>query len=61
MGFWNVEFNGAANTPVDSQWQFDLGTGWGNNQQETDTNSTANIYQDGNGHLAIKAINTNGS
>ncbi|WP_201374576.1 hypothetical protein [Ktedonobacter robiniae] len=46
---------------MDSQWQFDLGTGWGNNQQETDTNSTANIYQDGNGHLAIKAINTNGS
>ena len=58
---WNDEFNGAANTPVDSQWQFDLGTGWGNNQQETDTNSTANIYQDGNGHLAIKAINNNGS
>ena len=58
---WNDEFNGAANTAVDSQWQFDLGTGWGNNQVETDTNSTSNIYQDGNGHLAIKAINSNGS
>ena len=58
---WNDEFNGAANTAVDSQWQFDLGTGWGNNQVETDTNSTSNIYQDGNGHLAIKAINNNGS
>jgi beta-glucanase (GH16 family) len=58
---WNDEFSGSANTAVDSQWQFDLGTGWGNNQQETDTNSTSNIYQDGNGHLVIKPINTNGS
>jgi len=58
---WSDEFSGSANTAVDSQWQFDLGTGWGNNQQETDTNSTSNIYQDGNGHLVIKPINTNGS
>lgn len=55
------EFNGASNSPVDSQWQFDQGTGWGNNQQEQDTNSTSNIYQDGNGNLVIKPINTNGS
>ncbi len=58
---WGDEFSGASNTAVDSQWQFDQGTGWGNNQQETDTNSTNNIYQDGSGYLQIKAINTNGS
>jgi beta-glucanase (GH16 family) len=58
---WDDEFNGSANSAVDSQWQFDLGTGWGNNQEETDTNSTNNIYQDGNGHLVIKPINSNGS
>jgi beta-glucanase (GH16 family) len=58
---WDDEFSGSANTAVDSQWQFDLGTGWGNNQQETDTNSTNNIYQDGSGHLVIKPINNNGS
>ncbi len=58
---WSDEFNGAANTAVDSQWQYDLGTGWGNNQVETDTNSTNNIYLNGNGYLQIKAINSNGA
>ena len=58
---WDDEFNGSANSAVDSQWQFDLGTGWGNNQSETDTNSTSNIYQDGSGNLVIKPINSNGS
>ncbi len=66
---WNDEFNGAANTGVDSQWQYDLGTGypcsgcaqWGTGEIETMTNSTSNVYQDGNGHLVIKAINNNGS
>jgi len=66
---WNDEFNGAANTGVDSQWQYDLGTGypcsgcaqWGTGEIETMTNSTSNVYQDGNGHLVIKALNNNGS
>jgi hypothetical protein len=67
---WDDEFSGAANTPVDSQWQYDLGTGygcsgcpanWGTGEVETDTNSTANVYQDGSGHLVIKAINNGGS
>jgi beta-glucanase (GH16 family) len=58
---WDDEFNGLAGSPVDSQWQYDLGTGWGNNQQETDTNSTTNIYEDGNSHLVIKPVESNGS
>jgi beta-glucanase (GH16 family) len=56
---WSDEFNGAAGTGLDtSQWIYDIGTGWGNNQVENDTNSTANVYQDGAGHLAINPIHT---
>jgi hypothetical protein len=66
---WNDEFNGSANTGADSQWQYDLGTGypcsgcsqWGTGEIETMTNSTSNVSQDGNGHLVIKALNNNGS
>src|SRR5947209_20495012 len=66
---WNDEFSGSANTGVDSQWQYDLGTGypcsgcasWGTGEIETMTNNTSNVFQDGNGHLVIKAIANNGS
>ena len=67
---WNDEFNGAANTPVDSQWFYDTGTGygcsgcpsnWGTGEVETMTSSTSNVYQDGNGHLVIKATDNNGT
>lgn len=58
---WNDEFSGAANSAVDAQWQYDLGTGWGNNQVETDTNSTTNIYENGQGYLNIKPVESNGS
>src|SRR5579885_1018002 len=67
---WNDEFNGAANTPVDSQWFYDTGTGygcsgcpsnWGTGEVETMTSSTSNVYLDGNGHLVIKAINSGGN
>lgn len=69
---WNPvfdeEFNGAAGTGVNtSTWLYDTGTGypgaaanWGTGEVETMTNSTANVYQDGNGHLAIKPILSNG-
>jgi hypothetical protein len=67
---WSDEFNGAANTGVStSNWLYDTGTGygcagcpggWGTGEIETMTNSTANVYQDGSGHLVIKAIK-NGS
>ncbi len=51
------EFNGAAGTGVDtSNWIYDTGTGFGTGEIETMTNSTNNVYQDGAGHLVIKAI-----
>lgn len=66
---WNDEFSGSSGTGADSQWQYDLGTGypcsgcasWGTGEIETMTNSTSNVSQDGNGHLVIKALNNNGS
>lgn len=58
---WSDEFNGAAGAPVDgSKWKFDIGGGgWGNNELEYYTNSTRNVYQDGQGHLAITARKEN--
>lgn len=63
---WSDEFSGAAGTGVDTNnWLYDTGTGygcsgcpsnWGTGEVETDTTSTANVYQDGAGHLVIKAI-----
>jgi len=52
-----VTFNGAAGTaPSSADWNYELGGGgWGNNELETYTNSTANSYVDGNGHLVITA------
>jgi hypothetical protein len=66
---WGDEFNGAANTGVNtSNWLYDTGTSypggaanWGTGEVETMTNSTSNVYQDGSGHLVIKAINSGGS
>lgn len=58
------DFNGAANSGLNtSNWLYDLGTSypggaanWGTGEVETVTNSTNNVYQDGNGHLVIKPI-----
>jgi hypothetical protein len=51
------EFNGSAGTGVNtSNWIYDTGTGFGTGEIETMTNSTNNVYQDGSGHLVIKAI-----
>jgi beta-glucanase (GH16 family) len=58
------DFNGPAGTGVNTaDWLYDLGTGypggaanWGTGEVETMTNSTANVYQDGQGHLVIKPI-----
>jgi hypothetical protein len=68
---WNDEFSGAANTGVNTpNWLYDTGTGygcsgcpgnWGTGEVETMTNSTSNVYQDGSGHLVIKAINSGGT
>src|ERR1700744_5116571 len=52
-------FAGAAGSPVSSaNWKYDTGPGssFGTGEIETMTNSTNNVYLDGNGHLVIKAI-----
>jgi beta-glucanase (GH16 family) len=60
---WSDEFNGATGTPIDqSKWKFDVGgSGWGNNELEYYTNTTRNVVQDGQGHLAITARKENPS
>ena len=57
------DFSGAANTPIDSNWIYDLGTSYpggagnfGTGEVETVTSSTTNVYQDGAGHLVIKPV-----
>ncbi|MBV9823821.1 MAG: carbohydrate-binding protein [Actinobacteria bacterium] len=58
------DFSGAAGTGLNTaNWLYDTGTGypggaanWGTGEIETMTSSTASVYQDGAGHLAIKPI-----
>jgi beta-glucanase (GH16 family) len=58
------DFTGSAGSALNStNWRYDLGTSypggaanWGTGEVESNTNSTANVYQDGAGHLAIKPI-----
>jgi hypothetical protein len=57
-------FAGAAGSPVNSaNWKYDTGPGssFGTGEIETMTNSTSNVYLDGNGHLVIKAIESGGA
>ncbi|MFC4034817.1 ricin-type beta-trefoil lectin domain protein [Streptomyces polygonati] len=55
-------FAGAANTaPASSNWFYDIGSGFGTGEIEHTTNSTSNVYVDGNGHLTLKAINNGGT
>jgi beta-glucanase (GH16 family) len=60
---WSDEFNGAAGSSVDAaKWTFDVGGGgWGNHELETYTNNTENVFEDGDGHLVIRAIKTGGN
>lgn len=55
---WVEEFTGSANSaPNTANWVYDTGGGgWGNNELQTYTNSTNNVYLDGSGNLVIKAI-----
>jgi uncharacterized protein (TIGR03437 family) len=55
---WSDEFNGPPGTPPDpAKWDYDLGGGgWGNGEAEIYTNSPNNVFQDGQGHLVIRAI-----
>lgn len=54
---WADEFNGGAGAPPDlGRWAYDLGaSGWGNDELQHYTESRANSYLDGNGHLVIRA------
>ena len=63
------DFNGAAGTGLNTaNWLYDTGTSypggagnWGTGEVESETTSTANVYQDGAGHLVIKPIDSNGA
>ncbi|HEY5398658.1 MAG TPA: ricin-type beta-trefoil lectin domain protein, partial [Trebonia sp.] len=55
-------FAGAAGSaPSAANWFYDIGTGYGTGEIENTTNSTSNVYQDGNGDLALKAIDNGGT
>ena len=58
---WSDDFNGAAGTGVNTgTWQYDTGPGsnFGTGEIETMTNSTANVFQDGAGHLVLRALHS---
>ncbi len=58
---WSDDFTGASGTGVPaSDWQYDTGPGsnFGTGEIETMTNSTSNVYEDGAGHLVLKALHT---
>jgi len=57
-------FSGSAGSRVSSaNWKYDTGPGssFGTGEIETMTNSTNNVFLDGNGHLVIKAIDSGGA
>jgi len=57
---WSDEFDGpAGQRPDAANWRFDIGTNWGNNQLEFDTDRPENVSLDGQGHLAITARREN--
>jgi beta-glucanase (GH16 family) len=45
----------AGAAPSAANWFYDIGTGYGTGEVEQTTNSTKNVYQDGHGHLVLKA------
>ncbi|HEY2674196.1 MAG TPA: discoidin domain-containing protein [Rugosimonospora sp.] len=51
----------AGSAPSSANWFYDIGTGYGTGEKEQTTNSTNNVYLDGNGHLVLKAINSGGT
>lgn len=53
---WQDEFDGpAGQLPNPENWNFDIGTDWGNAQLEYSTDRPENASLDGNGNLAIVA------
>jgi hypothetical protein len=67
---YSDSFSGAAGSGVDSGWTYDQGTqyngtgctgNWGTGEVESNTNSTANVSEDGNGHLNITPVDNGGA
>jgi len=63
---WNTVFSdnfagAAGSAPSAQNWFYDIGTGYGTGEVENTTNSTNNVYLDGNGHLDIKAVDNGGT
>ena len=63
-------FSGSAGSGVDSTWTYDTGdqyhgtacqAHWASGEIETDTNSAANVSEDGSGHLNITPVDINGA
>ena len=63
-------FSGSAGSGVDSNWTDDTGTqysgtgctaNYGTGEVESNTSSTANVEEDGSGHLKITAVDSGGS
>jgi beta-glucanase (GH16 family) len=58
---WSDDFNGANGTGVDTaNWKYDTGPGssFGTGEIETMTDSTANVFRDGAGHLVLRALHS---
>jgi beta-glucanase (GH16 family) len=61
---WSDTFDGSANSPLSrKEWRYDVGVSypggaqnWGTAEVERMSDSTQNVYLDGQGHLAIKPI-----
>jgi Carbohydrate binding module (family 6) len=63
-------FSGSAGSQADSGWTYDTGTqyngtgctaNYGTGEVESNTSSTANVSEDGSGHLNITPVNSGGS
>ncbi len=53
---WQDEFEGPIDQlPDASRWGYDIGTNWGNNQLEWDSDRPENVSLDGEGHLRLIA------
>ncbi|MDI5967824.1 glycoside hydrolase family 16 protein [Streptomyces sp. SL13] len=57
------DFAGGSGSAPSGQWMYDTGPGsnFGTGEIETMTNSSSNVYLDGNGHLNITALNNGGA
>ena len=62
-------FSGPAGSRVDPKWTYDIGThyngagcpaSWGTGEVESAARSTANVSEDGHGHLLIKPVKSDG-